>query len=165
MDQIFTLRNTLSKSPNVQSSHIDTEYLLQFDGGANPNPGPCAGAFVIYKLDANGKKKILFEGGKYIENGTNNLGEYIGLLEGLKMCKEYKLDRLLIQGDSKLVVYQVANKWKVNYDHIRNLHSEIHDLLKHFCSVIIQHVYRTENKKADQLSDETLEKKNNWIRF
>lgn len=156
MSTIFTLRGDLSSSPL---------YLLQFDGGANPNPGPCAGAFVIYKLDEKGNKETLYEGGKYLENGTNNVGEYVGLLEGLRTCNEHKLDSVLIQGDSKLVVYQVANKWKVNYDHIRAYHSEIHQLLKLFSSVNIEHVYRDKNKRADQLSDETLEKKRNWIRF
>jgi ribonuclease HI len=169
MEQIFTLRN----SQNIQNrTHSPYKYLLQFDGGANPNPGPCAGAFVIYKLDPNGigssitmEKEILFEGGKYIEHGTNNVGEYMGLIEGLKVCKDYKFDHIIIKGDSKLVVYQVSNKWKVNYEHIRKFHLEIHDLLKNFSDVSIQHLYRTDNKKADQLSDETLEKRNNWIRF
>jgi ribonuclease HI len=138
------------------------KFLLQFDGGANPNPGPCAGAFVISKIDT---QEILFEGGTFMDQGTNNIGEYMGLLEGLKVCKENKLDSILIQGDSKLVVYQVTNKWKINYDHIRKLYQEIQELLKNFTSVSIRHVYREENKRADELSDETLEKKKNWIRF
>jgi ribonuclease HI len=137
-------------------------YLLQFDGGANPNPGPCAGAFVISNINT---QEILFEGGTFIEQGTNNIGEYMGLLEGLKVCQENHLDNILIQGDSKLVVYQVANKWKINYDHIRKLYNEIQDLLKCFSSISIHHVYREENKRADELSDETLDKKSNWIRF
>jgi ribonuclease HI len=137
-------------------------YLLQFDGGANPNPGPCAGAYVISKIDT---QEILFEGGCFVENGTNNLGEYMGLIEGLKVCKENHLDSILIQGDSKLVVYQIANKWKVNYDHIRKMVQEVMELLNFFSSISIRHVYREENKKADELSDETLLKKKNWIRF
>ena len=151
----FILRNT----SNNQSPPI---YLLRFDGGANPNPGPCAGAFVISNIDTN---EIVFEGGSFIEQGTNNIGEYMGLLGGLKICQENGLDNILIQGDSKLVVYQVTNKWKINYDHIRKLYQEIQDLLEHFSSVSIRHVYREENKRADELSDETLEKKSNWIRF
>jgi ribonuclease HI len=151
----FILRNTSDKesSPN---------YLLQFDGGANPNPGPCAGAYIISKIDT---QDVLFEGGTFINQGTNNVGEYMGLLGGLKVCKENHLDNILIQGDSKLVVYQVSNKWKINYDHIRKLYNEIQDLLKHFVSVSIRHVYREENNRADELSDETLDKKSNWIRF
>jgi ribonuclease HI len=142
------------------------KYLLEFDGGANPNPGPCAGAFVIYRLDENGNKiEMLFEGGSYCEQGTNNIGEYMGLLEGLKVCNEYKLDGILITGDSNLVVKQVTNQWKINFSHIKIYHSQIQELLKKFECVHIRHVYREHNKKADQLSDETLEKKKNWIRF
>lgn len=150
----FILRNSVINESPV--------YLLQFDGGANPNPGPCAGAFVVSKIDSN---EVLFEGGTFIDHGTNNVGEYMGLLGGLRICRENHLDNILIQGDSKLVVYQVTNKWKINYDHIRKLYQEIQDVLKHFSSVSIRHVYREENKRADELSDETLEKKNNWIRF
>jgi ribonuclease HI len=154
MSNLFHLRNQFTSN---------FSYLLQFDGGANPNPGPCAGAFVIYKM--NQDKEILFEGGKYIAEGTNNIGEYMGLLEGLRICIEQKFDSILIEGDSKLVVYQITNQWKVNFPHIQFYHSEIHKLLQKFDSVSIRHVYREQNKKADQLSDETLEKKQNWIRF
>lgn len=150
---LFELRNEIS---------FDPKYLLQFDGGANPNPGPCAGAFVIYKIETN---EIIFEGGKFMEEGTNNVGEYTGLYEGLKMCKEQNLDCILIEGDSKLVVYQVTNQWKINHQHIREYYMKIQDLLKNFKSISIRHVYRDMNSKADQLSDETLEKKKSWIRF
>jgi ribonuclease HI len=112
-----------------------------------------------------GTSEILFEGGTFMKEGTNNIGEYMGLLEGLKVCKENHLDSILIQGDSKLVVYQVTKQWKINYDHIRKLYSEIDLLLDSFSNVSIRHVYREENKKADELSDETLSKKSNWIRF
>ncbi len=157
MSSIFILRESEPSPPS---------YLLQFDGGANPNPGPCAGAFVIYKLNEDGNKEdILFEGGKFIKDGTNNVGEYMGLLEGLKVCEEQNFDSILIEGDSKLVVNQVSNQWKVNFSHIRIYHSEIQRLLKKFTSVSIRHIYRDKNSKADGLSDETLEKKSNWIRF
>ena len=154
MSKPFILKN--------QNTSFAPKYLLQFDGGSNPNPGPCAGAFVIYSMEDN---QILFEGGKYIDHGTNNIGEYMGLTEGLSVCKQEKLDSILIEGDSKLVVFQVANQWKINHEHIRIYYSEIHKLLQHFSSVVIQHIYRDQNKKADQLSDETLAKKQSWIRF
>lgn len=152
----FILRN------QIQSSPI---YLLEFDGGAirtSNMSSHCAGAFLLSKIDTN---EILFEGGSFIEGGTNNIGEYMGLREGLKVCKENHLDSIMIQGDSKLVVYQVSNQWKINYDHLRKLYSEIQELLNSFSSVTIRHVYREDNKRADKLSDETLEKKSSWIRF
>jgi ribonuclease HI len=137
-------------------------YLLQFDGGANPNPGPCAGAFVIYD---GSTQEILLEGGKYIDHGTNNVGEYTGLLEGLKCCLEKGWKNLYVQGDSNLVVQQVNKKWKVNQSHLMKLNQEIQKLIVQFDFFQLEHVYRDKNQKADQLSDETLEKKTTWIRF
>ena len=153
-ENYFILRNQIKDQP--------PSYLLQFDGGANPNPGPCAGAFVIYQMDT---MDILFEGGTFLPHGTNNIGEYIGLLEGLKTCQEQHFDSLLVEGDSKLVVYQVARKWNVNHAHLQAYQKKIHEILNSFSSVTIRHIYRDKNKKADQLSDETLDKKNSWIRF
>ncbi len=154
----FILRN--------QTTTISPMYLLQFDGGANPNPGPCAGAYVIYKLDESGEKTdILYEGGRYLTDGTNNIGEYMGLLEGLRICKENNLDKIRIEGDSKLVVYQIANQWKVNHKHLREYYTQISKILQCFTSVSIQHIYREYNQKADELSDETLIKRNTWMRF
>jgi ribonuclease HI len=141
---------------------ISPKYHLYFDGGANPNPGPCAGAFVVYDLI---NKEMILEGGKYIASGTNNVGEYTGLLEGLKICLENGWKSILVQGDSNLVVQQVNKKWNVNQTHLKTLYEEIQKLIPNFDYFKLEHVYREHNKKADQLSDETLEKKISWIRF
>jgi ribonuclease HI len=141
--------------------YLEPQYFMDFDGGSNPNPGPCAGAFVIY----NHKNEILLEGGKYIEHGTNNIGEYTGLLQGLQSCLENKIKSVSIQGDSKLVVSQVAKVWKVNHPELLRLRDEILDLVKQMDYVSIRHVLRNKNKQADKLSDETLEKKYSWVRI
>ena len=137
-------------------------HLLQFDGGANPNPGPCAGAFVVYDLST---QEIVLEGGKFIASGTNNVGEYTGLLEGMKTCLENGIKHICVKGDSNLVVQQVNKKWKVNQSHLLKLYDEIQKLIVRFEFFSLEHVYRENNKKADELSDETLEKKTSWIRF
>lgn len=139
----------------------EPQYFMDFDGGSNPNPGPCAGAFVIY----NEKKEIIMEGGKYLDLGTNNIGEYTGLLRGLQSCLDHKIKSVSIKGDSKLVVSQVAKVWKVNNLELGKLRNEILDLLDQLDYVSIRHVLRNENKHADNLSDETLDKKYSWVRF
>ncbi len=142
--------------------NVYPKYLLQFDGGANPNPGPCAGAFVVYNSKTN---EIILEGGKFMEHGTNNVGEYTGLLEGLKNCLENGIKDISVKGDSNLVVQQVCKKWKVNQPHLKIFFDEIQSLILKFDFLSLEHVYREYNTKADQLSDETLEKKKSWIRF
>jgi ribonuclease HI len=138
-----------------------SDYIMFFDGGSNPNPGKCAGAFVIY--DPKGNK--IAEGGKFIEYGTNNIGEYNGLLLGLKFCVENGWKRVKIYGDSKLVVSQVSGVWKIKLDHLRQLRNEIWKEIEKMEFVGIEFVFRDSNQIADQLSDETLELGKNWYRI
>jgi probable phosphoglycerate mutase len=136
-------------------------YKMNFDGGAVPNPGRCAGAYVIYDSDYN----VVEEGGKYIEFGTNNIGEYQGLLCGLRACSERGIKSLKIKGDSKLVISQIAKVWKINQPELAKIAKEIWELVDQFDFIAMEHVLRNENKVADKLSDETLDKKKSWIRF
>ena len=96
-------------------------FLLRFDGGSNPNPGKCAGAYVIYE-----NVNIIAEGGVYIPKGTNNIGEYTGLLSGLERCVSIGIKNIFIEGDSLLVVSQVSGKWKVKNEGIRIIFEKIY---------------------------------------
>jgi ribonuclease HI len=138
-----------------------SKFQMFFDGGAVPNPGECAGAFVIYDSDGN----QVACGGKYISYGTNNEGEYNGLLLGLETCLEMGISNVHIRGDSKLVVEQVSNRWKVNKPNLQALHQRAVELFCKVGNVEIVHVLRNENKVADQLSDQTISKKYSWISF
>jgi ribonuclease HI len=155
---MYILTGEQSAPPTASSNPT---YYLNFDGGANPNPGKCAGAFVI----VNDKEQVVAEGGKYIQYGTNNVGEYTGLLYGLETCLELGLKSVSIKGDSKLVVLQVAKIWKINKPQLLLLQNQICNMIPKFDFLKIQHVFRDKNQLADKLSDETLDKKYTWIRL
>jgi ribonuclease HI len=133
-------------------------YILNFDGGANPNPGKCAGAYVIY--DKN--KKIIFEGGKFIENGTNNIGEYTGLLIGIEECVQNGIKNLFIEGDSLLVISQISGKWRVKNKNLEEIYKKIMEYINFFDNVACRHIDRKYNGYADSLSDYTLEICKDW---
>jgi ribonuclease HI len=136
-------------------------HCLQFDGLAAPNPGEgTAGAVLL--LDG----KVVAEIGDYIgESGiTNNFAEYTGLLAGLQMAQALKVESVLIQGDSNLVVNQVAGKWKVENKDLKDLHAMVHSILVTFKFVGIKHVYREKNKLADALTNEVLKDKKDFMR-
>jgi ribonuclease HI len=139
------------------SSH-PSAYLLRFDGGSNPNPGPCAGAFVLY----DNKGTVIKEGGKFIEKGTNNIGEYTGLLIGLQKCVEMNIRNVHIEGDSLLVISQIAGKWKVKNENLAVIHSAILSLFQNFDNLTCKHIMRTFNCYADSLSDKTLSMKESF---
>jgi len=140
----------------------NTTHTLRFDGGAAPtNPGPCAGAYVIYEY-TGASKNIVAEGGKYIEHGTNNYGEYVGLIEGLKKSIELGIKLLHVEGDSMLVICQMSGKWKVKSENLFELFEEASELVKSFDDVIFNHILRQYNSYADSLYNKTLSLKKSW---
>ena len=118
---------------------------LQFDGGSNPNPGPCAGAFVL--LDNHGRTVV--QGGVWREHGTNNIGEYLGLITGLKACLARGVTHVDIEGDSLLIVSQVNGKWRVKHAGLIPLHQEAVECLTQLENVSLRHIPRAQNGLAD----------------
>ncbi len=132
---------------------------LRFDGGSNPNPGPTAGAYWVSVIQSS---EPLYQGGIYIEKGTNNIGEYEGLLLGLERMAKEGITSVLIEGDSLLVISQIARKWKANHPEMEARRNRVWRWLESFEHVACRHIPRKENQYADQLSDKTLEKKESW---
>ena len=131
--------------------------VLFFDGGSRGNPGISGCGYVIY---VNNEK--VTEGCRFIsKNGTNNEAEYSGLIDGLKSLielDELKIIELEIRGDSKLVLQQVQNKWKVKAPNLKPFHQEATKLIKEFTDtesrkITFKHIPRSENKEADLLAN------------
>jgi ribonuclease HI len=144
----------------IKGSEIYTiNHTLRFDGGAAPtNPGPCAGAYVIF----NDKSKVVAEGGVFFDHATNNFGEYNGLIYGLKKCVELGIKDIYIEGDSLLVISQISDKWKVRNDVMIILNSEVKELFSSMDNISAKHILRGLNSYADKLSDKTLSLKKSW---
>ena len=49
--------------------------------------------------------------GEILEDNTNNEAEYTALMEGLFAVLNLKIQKLMIKGDSLLVVKQVLGSW------------------------------------------------------
>jgi ribonuclease HI len=132
-----------------------SEYiLLQFDGASTPNPGRAsAGAVLLDKED----RGIIGEAGEYIDHATNNQAEYRGLRLGLTKAKEYGMKELLIEGDSNLIIQQVAGLWKVNHPALKEEHDAVKRLVDEFDVIGIRHVPREQNQKADEITKQVLQ--------
>ena len=63
---------------------------------------------------------------------------------------------ILVQGDSKLVVNQVAGSWKVNKDNLKPLNAEAKSLLSKFLSVKVEWIPREKNARADAAASRAL---------
>lgn len=143
-------------------------WLLQFDGAANPNPGPAsAGAVLWSPKDANGYRSPSYEMGKFLGKGTNNLAEIQGLLLGLKIAAIRGARELLIEGDSELIIRQQTRQYKVSNKNLKSWWAEIQAAMMDEVSfdwIAIRHVRREFNERADSITKEVLSKREGFTR-
>jgi ribonuclease HI len=83
---------------------------------------------------------------------TNNQAEYEALLRGLQYLKEAKTILVEIYGDSKLVIKQLNGQYECRNDILSNYYEGCKEILKSFQLVIVQHIPREHNEKANRLA-------------
>lgn len=148
---------------------------VYFDGLCQPyNPGGIACyAFVIKKYGYNNNNNnnndetcvgqtIYSQYGLAAEpfriDASNNVAEYMGIvkaLERLLLLPHLNDDnsKIIVRGDSKLVVYQIKGKYKVKASRIVPLHQTVMSLISKFKVLNIEWVPREQNMDADRLSN------------
>ncbi|KKQ81815.1 MAG: Ribonuclease H [Candidatus Daviesbacteria bacterium GW2011_GWF2_38_7] len=126
--------------------------IIFTDGASRGNPGHASYGFTISNEDG----KLLHESGKYIGIATNNVAEYMAVLEALKYVKEkYSKDLRSIElfADSKLVAEQLSGRYKVKSAHLKPLIGSIKILVLELGGVLFTHVPRAKNAEADRLAN------------
>jgi ribonuclease HI len=76
---------------------------------------------------------------------TNNIAEYEGLVTGLRLAKELGIQRLLIRGDSQLLVKQAQKEYDCNSDKMAEYLVEVRRLEKIFNGFKVRYVPRLDN--------------------
>ena len=136
---------------------------LYFDGACEPfNPGGTASYGWLLKKDG----KEIKSGHGVVGSGegmTNNVAEYSGLIYGLEEFLKLNLqEKLLIKGDSNMVINMISGKWGWNkkkskwqphekLPHLKELLNQALSLLKKI-EYEVEWIPREENKEADALS-------------
>ncbi len=93
--------------------------VVEADGGSRGNPGP-AGYGAVLKDAASGD--VIAEAAASIGRATNNVAEYRGLVAGLELWAQHAPSAdLEVRMDSKLVVEQMAGRWKIKHPDLRPL--------------------------------------------
>lgn len=142
-----------------------TILTLYFDGACEPtNPGGISTGGWLIK-DSSGV--TIASDSLYIcegEGSTNNVAEYGALLAGVKAAVKLlpEGDQLVIRGDSKLVVNQIAMRWKCNKDHLRRLRDECISTL-YGVRWKSEWIPREQNSEADTLSKSLYEERTGQI--
>jgi ribonuclease HI len=143
-------------------------HLLQFDGGAAPNPGPAGSGAVLWSPpDIDGKRTVLFESGQYLGKATNNIAEVQGLLLGLKIAVGRGVRDLLIEGDSELIVFQQTGKYKVSDKNLKVWWSQIQAAFMDETSfdwIAIRQIPREQNERADSITKDVVSRRTTFVR-
>jgi ribonuclease HI len=130
------------------------DWLLMVDGAARGNPGPAGcGAFLRDPEGATRKKLC-----RYLGTTTNNVAEYEGLLMGLQSALDMGAKRVHIESDSELMVKQLNGLYRVRDEKLKALHRRALGLLEQFDSYRITHVRREQNRIADKLANQGVER-------
>jgi ribonuclease HI len=83
---------------------------------------------------------------------SNNEAEYEALVHGLRLAISLGIKRLLVYGDSLLVVQQVNKEWDCNKETMEAYVQEVRKLESNFSGLDVHHVLREHNVGADVLS-------------
>ncbi len=89
---------------------------------------------------------------------TNNVAEYTGLLRALALAEELGAEELTLLLDSLLIVEQLRGRWRVKDAKLVPLHAEAMARLGRFRRWSARHVPRSENRAADALANEALDR-------
>lgn len=124
------------------------------DGGARGNPGPAG--YGVRVTDNGGK--VLAEISKFLGHGTNNFAEYSALLAALDYALQHVHKKLKIFSDSELLVKQMKGEYKVRSPELRPLYDQARARIRKLESFNIQHLRREQNRDADRLANEAMDK-------
>lgn len=124
--------------------------ILYTDGAARGNPGPAG--IGVHVTDASGRTVATLARG--IGEATNNVAEYRAAIEGLRIAAERGASTVTLRSDSRLLIEQLAGRFKVKNAGLRPLHAEARALLERFDRTVLEHVPREDNAEADALANE-----------
>ena len=145
------------KDASDSETHIlspTATYILQFDGGSRGNPGVSGAGMVLY--DETGEE--VWHGRHFVgEMSTNNVAEYSALLVGLQCARMMGANRVIIQGDSELVIKQILGVYRCKDSKLKPYYISSKTLLKEFKSWEINHIDRAQNSRADALANDAMD--------
>jgi ribonuclease HI len=119
------------------------------DGGSRGNPGPAG--FGVQIVDPDGAVVAELHGA--LENTTNNVAEYNGLLAALAWAVDHGQKALHIRSDSELLVKQLRGEYRVKHPGLQPLYQDARALIARIGRVTFEHVRREFNKDADRLAN------------
>ncbi len=123
--------------------------VLYVDGASRGNPGPAAwGVWSPSGLALNG----------VLGRTTNNVAEWTAFVRALEAAAAAGATDVEIRADSELVVKQWSGLYKVKAPHLARFVAEARQKARALASLRVVHVPREENREADRLANEALDR-------
>ena len=125
------------------------------DGASRGHPGPASFGIALYDEDG----LPLHQASRALGRATNNQAEYQGAIAALEAALGLGASEIELHMDSELVVRQLAGRYKVRNPRLAPLYKRVLDLRSRFQRVSVQHVPRNQNRTADRLANEALDRR------
>ena len=137
--------------------HIGSHTRLRMytDGASRGNPGE-AGIGVLIEDESGRPVKRL---ARYLGKATNNIAEYTALIDGLKAAAALGAEDVSVMADSELMVKQMNGLYQVKNPELKEKHTEARRLVKNFSRFTIKYIPREQNRAADALANEAIDKR------
>jgi ribonuclease HI len=140
--------------PEVESILLVEEapglWVMHFDGAFNL-PGAGAGAV----LTSPSGDKLFYAVQLYFKpehKVSNNIAEYEGLLAGLRAANALGIKRLVIKGDSQLVLNFSNKRYTLKDEHMAAYLDEHQKMEKRFQGLELKHTPQGENVEVDEIA-------------
>ncbi|HPU12177.1 MAG TPA: bifunctional RNase H/acid phosphatase [Aeromicrobium sp.] len=128
-------------------------WVIEADGGSRGNPGPAAYGSALLRDGV-----LIADRGETIGTATNNVAEYRGLIGALKLAQAHAgTEPVEVRMDSKLVIEQMAGRWKIKHPDMVPLALEAKTIVRELGPITWTWVPREQNKRADALANAALD--------
>ena len=138
-------------------------FVVRTDGAARGNPGPASAGAVLISLarpDALDPRATPDASiSDYLGIQTNNVAEYTAVVRAIRLGLELGARRLELLLDSKLIVEQLAGRWRVKDAKLRPLWAEALQQLRTLPDGwTAAHVPRAQNTLADAMCNDAIDR-------
>ena len=153
-----------SPAPRVPGAPASARgFVVRTDGAARGNPGPASAGAVLISLarpDARDPRATPDASlSDYLGIQTNHVAEYTAVVRAIGLGIELGARRLELLLDSKLIVEQLAGRWRVKDLKLRPLWAEALRRLRELPEGwTAAHVPRAQNSLADAMCNEAIDR-------
>lgn len=139
---------------------LPSNLIIEADGGSRGNPGIAGSGACVIDADTG---EVILEISKFIGVATNNVAEYLALVAGLEGAHSLNADaRILVRMDSKLVIEQMAGRWKIKHPDMQQLGARVQKIVAGK-QVRWQWIPREENSRADALANKAMDEQGDAV--